>query len=125
MTAHRAPRQASIRPLLLLAGLLVLAGCGDDPITRVAPGFMEADKRLQDMEGDTGGIETTIRELNAAFDASNRDYRVVVLADLVRGTNAEMEDAALKMASLHTGLVVDSADLLAEWSHQSARQAAE
>ena len=63
--------------------------------------------------------------LNAAFDASNRDYRVVVLADLVRGTNAEMEEAALKMVSLHMGLVVDSADLLAEWSRQSARQAAE
>lgn len=53
--------------------------------------------------------------LNAAFDAGNRDYRVVVLRDLVRGTNAEMEDAALKMVSLHTGLVMDSADLLAAW----------
>jgi nicotinamidase-related amidase len=63
--------------------------------------------------------------LNAAFDASNRDYRVVVLADLVRGTNPKMEEAALKMVSLHMGLVVDSADLLAEWLQQSARQAAE
>lgn len=53
--------------------------------------------------------------LNAAFDASNRDYRVVVLRDLVRGTNAEMEEAALKMVSLHTGLVMDAADLLAAW----------
>lgn len=53
--------------------------------------------------------------LNAAFDASNRDYRVVVLRDLVRGTNEEMEDAALKMVSLHMGLVMDSADLLSEW----------
>jgi nicotinamidase-related amidase len=53
--------------------------------------------------------------LNAAFDASNRDYRVVVLRDLVRGTNPEMEEAALKMVSLHMGLVMDSADLLASW----------
>ena len=53
--------------------------------------------------------------LNAAFDASNRDYRVVVLRDLVRGTNEEMEDAALKMVSLHMGLVMDSADLIAAW----------
>ncbi len=53
--------------------------------------------------------------LNAAFDASNRDYRVVVLRDLVRGTNEEMEDAALKMISIHTGLVMGSSDLLAEW----------
>jgi biuret amidohydrolase len=53
--------------------------------------------------------------LNAAFDASNHDYRVVVLRDLVRGTNDEMEAAALKMVSLHLGLVMDSADLLAAW----------
>ncbi len=58
--------------------------------------------------------------LNAAFDASNHDYRVVVLRDLVRGTNPEMEDAALKMVSLHLGLVMDSADLLAEWRRQEA-----
>jgi nicotinamidase-related amidase len=57
--------------------------------------------------------------LNAAFDASNRGYRVLVLSDLVRGTNVEMEDAALKMISLHTGLVMDSADLLATWVSQS------
>lgn len=56
--------------------------------------------------------------LNAAFDASNHDYRVVVLRDLVRGTNEEMEDAALKMISLHMGLVMDSVDLLAEWTSQ-------
>jgi nicotinamidase-related amidase len=53
--------------------------------------------------------------LNAAFDASNLSYRVVVLRDLVRGTNEEMEDAALKMVSLHLGVVTDAADLLAEW----------
>ena len=54
--------------------------------------------------------------LNTAFDASNRGYRVVVLRDVVRGTNPEMEDAALKMVSLHMGLVMDSADLLAAWA---------
>ena len=53
--------------------------------------------------------------LNSAFDASNLGYRVVVLGDLVRGTNPEMEEAALKMVSLHLGLVMDAADLLAEW----------
>jgi len=54
--------------------------------------------------------------LNAAFDASNLSYRVVVLRDLVRGTNEEMEDAALRIVSLHLGVVTDAADLLAEWS---------
>ena len=53
--------------------------------------------------------------LNAAFDASNRNYRVIVVKDLVRGTNEEMEDAALKMISLHLGLVMDSIDLLEGW----------
>jgi len=53
--------------------------------------------------------------LNTAFDASNRNYRVVVARDLVRGTNEEMEEAALKMISLHLGIVVDSADLLQAW----------
>ena len=38
--------------------------------------------------------------LNAAFDASNLGYNLVVLRDLVRGTNQEMEDAALKIVSL-------------------------
>ena len=54
--------------------------------------------------------------LNTAFDAANRTYRVVVLQDLVRGTDQALEDAAFAMISLHLGLVVQSADLLAEWS---------
>jgi nicotinamidase-related amidase len=53
--------------------------------------------------------------LNAAFDAANRTYRVVVPRDLVRGTDAALEDAALAMISLHLGLVVDSGDLLGAW----------
>jgi nicotinamidase-related amidase len=62
----------------------------------------------------TGGF-TDCCVLNAAFDAGNHDYRVVVCRDLVRGTNEELEDASLKIVSLHLGLVVDSAALLAEW----------
>lgn len=53
--------------------------------------------------------------LNAAFEGSNIGYRVTVARDLVRGTNEEMEDAALKMVSLHCGLVADANDLLEEW----------
>ncbi len=56
--------------------------------------------------------------LNAAFDASNRDFRVVVLRDLVRGTNPEMEDAALRIVSLHLGLVTDSDEVLRVWQAQ-------
>jgi nicotinamidase-related amidase len=57
--------------------------------------------------------------LNCAFDASNHSYRVIVAQDLVRGTNAEMEAAALKMVSLHLGLVMDSADILATWRERA------
>jgi hypothetical protein len=44
----------------------------------------------------------------------------VVLRDLVRGTNQEMEDAALKIVSLHLGLVLDSADLLDRWRNEGS-----
>ncbi|QPM90002.1 cysteine hydrolase family protein [Pseudooceanicola algae] len=54
--------------------------------------------------------------LNATFDASNLGYRVCVAADLVRGSFPEMEEAALKMVSLHTGVVMNAADILAVWS---------
>jgi nicotinamidase-related amidase len=57
--------------------------------------------------------------LNAAFDASNRTYRVIVAQDLVRGTDPSLEAAALAMVSLHVGLVVDSVDLLAAWRTHS------
>lgn len=58
--------------------------------------------------------------LNTAFDASNRNYRVTVARDLVRGTNDEMEDAAMKMISLHLGLVMDSDDILNVWQKNAA-----
>jgi len=70
----------------------------------------------------TGGF-TDCCVLNAAFGAANRDYRVVVCRDLVRGFSVEMEDAALRIVSLHLGLVMDSADLLASWQRQLASAA--
>ena len=57
--------------------------------------------------------------LNSAFEASNMNYRVTVARDLVRGTNEEMEDAALKIISLHVGLVMDSEDILAAWAGEA------
>jgi nicotinamidase-related amidase len=64
------------------------------------------------------GCMTDCCVLNTAFDASNFGYRVTVAQDLVRGTNEDMEDAALKTVSLHIGLVVESRDLLDEWQRQ-------
>lgn len=58
--------------------------------------------------------------INAAFDAANRDFRVVVARDLVAGTSDELEDAALKMISIHLGVVIDSEELTKAW--QTAQQ---
>jgi nicotinamidase-related amidase len=70
------------------------------------------------------GVMTDCCVLNTAFDASNLGYNVVVLRDLVRGTNAEMEAAAERIVSLHLGLVMEAADLVAAWQARS-QQAAE
>ena len=70
------------------------------------------------------GVMTDCCVLNTAFDASNLGYNVVVLGDLVRGTNEEMESAALRIVSLHLGLVMDAADLVAAWRDRT-QQAAE
>jgi biuret amidohydrolase len=70
------------------------------------------------------GVMTDCCVLNTAFDASNLGYHVVVLRDLVRGTDQEMEEAALKIVSLHLGLVMDAADLMAAWQERT-QQAAE
>jgi nicotinamidase-related amidase len=104
-------------------------------MTRVAPDDMivETKKRLsafyptdldfllRNLRTETvvldGGF-TDCCVLNAAFDASNRNYRVIVAQDLVRGTDDTLEEAALAMVSLHLGLVVDSSDLLAEWERR-------
>lgn len=61
------------------------------------------------------GIMADCCVLNSAFDASNLGYRVSVPSDLVRGTDAALEDAALSMISLHLGLVLDSSALLNAW----------
>ncbi len=53
--------------------------------------------------------------LNSAFEASNLGYRTVVARDLVAGTNATLEDAALRIIAMHVGLVTDAAEILAVW----------
>lgn len=62
------------------------------------------------------GMMTDCCILSTAFEASNMNYRVITVNDLVAGTNDELEDAALKIMSLNTGLVMDGADLLAAWA---------
>lgn len=82
----------------------------------------DLDFLLRNLHVDTvilnGGF-TDCCVLNAAFDASNRDYKVVVLRDLVRGMNEEMEDYALKIISLYLGAVMDSSALLDAWARNA------
>ena len=75
--------------------------------------FLLRNMRVETLVLNGGFTDCCI--LNAAFDASNHNYRVIVARDLVRGTDEHLEEAALAMMSLHVGLVADSADILAEW----------
>ena len=61
------------------------------------------------------GIFIDACDLATAFHASDLDYRVIALADIVRGSSEEMERAALNVLSSYVGLVLDSGELLAEW----------
>jgi nicotinamidase-related amidase len=76
--------------------------------------FLLRNMRVETIVLDGGFTDCCV--LNTAFDAGNHNYRVIVARDLVRGTDDFLEAAALAMVSLHIGLVVDSADLLAEWA---------
>lgn len=66
------------------------------------------------------GCLTDCCVLNTAFDAANLGYKVTVLRDLVRGTTPALEEAALAIIAMHTGVVADSADLRAEWDASRA-----
>ena len=106
-------------------------------VTRVGPNdlIVETKKRLtafyptdldfllRNMRVETivlnGGF-TDCCILNTAFDAGNYNYRVIVARDLVRGTDDNLENAALAMVSLHIGLVADCADILSEWKRRKA-----
>lgn len=78
--------------------------------------FLLRNQRIETVVFDGGFTDCCV--LNSAFDAANRNYRVVVLRDLVRGTDPQLEAAALSMVSLHLGLVMDSAELLRLWQQR-------
>ena len=63
------------------------------------------------------GCMTDCCVLNTAFDGANEDFRIVVPKDLTRGTE-DLEDPALRMISLHLGLVVESGTLLHYWKEK-------
>ena len=63
------------------------------------------------------GCMTDCCVINTAFDGANRDFRIIVPRDLTRGTEY-LEEPALRMISLHLGLVVNSDELLEDWKNQ-------
>ena len=75
--------------------------------------FLLRNQRITTVVLDGGFADCCV--LNTAFDANNLNYRVIVLRDLVRGTDPQLEASALTMVSLHLGLVMESDDLLAQW----------
>ena len=75
--------------------------------------FLLRNQRITTVVLDGGFTDCCV--LNTAFDANNHNYRVIVLRDLVRGTDPQLEAAALTMVSLHLGLVMASQDLLTQW----------
>lgn len=79
--------------------------------------FLLRNQRIETVVLDGGFTDCCV--LNTAFDANNRNYRVIVLQDLVRGTDEPLEQAALAMVSLHLGLVMTSADLLTVWRQRA------
>lgn len=81
--------------------------------------FLLRNQRITTVVLDGGFTDCCV--LNTAFDANNHNYRVIVLRDLVRGTDPQLEAAALTMVSLHLGLVMESRDLLAQWRDASRR----
>lgn len=61
------------------------------------------------------GLMTDCCVLNTAFEAANLGYRVIVPRDLTRGFDEEIEEAALRIISLHLGLVMDSSGVRQKW----------
>jgi nicotinamidase-related amidase len=78
--------------------------------------FLLRNMRIETLVLNGGFTDCCI--LNTAFDAGNHNYRVIVARDLVRGTDDELEKAALAMVSLHIGLVAESGDILSEWKRR-------
>ena len=75
------------------------------------------------------GIFMDACDLSTAYAAADLDYKVITVADVVRGSTDAMEKAALDIFSSYIGLVLESDELVGEWrarlkTEQTARSAA-
>jgi nicotinamidase-related amidase len=62
------------------------------------------------------GTLTDCCVINTAFDAADRDFRVIVPPDITAGLSAEIEQSALSIIGLHAGLLIDGPDVIREWA---------
>jgi biuret amidohydrolase len=67
------------------------------------------------------GTLTDCCVLNTAFDAANRDFRVIMPRDVAAGLSEETERAAEQVIANHLGLIVDAPALLREWYARAGR----
>jgi nicotinamidase-related amidase len=67
------------------------------------------------------GTLTDCCVLNTAFDAANRDFRVIVPRDVAAGLSEETERAAEQVIANHLGLVVDGPAVIREWFARSGK----
>ncbi|MGH2983876.1 MAG: cysteine hydrolase family protein [Solirubrobacterales bacterium] len=68
------------------------------------------------------GTLTDCCVLNTAFDAANRDFRVIVPRDVAAGLSEHAERAAEQVIANHLGLIVDGPALLREWSARAGKR---
>ena len=92
-----------------------LARMVDDPCRMGGGEYLGAQRGVQNIV--ITGTFTDCCNLSTAFDAANRDYRVILPRDVAgrAGLDERAEDAALLIIVLYLGLVVDAPALLAEW----------
>lgn len=68
------------------------------------------------------GTLTDCCVLNTAYDAANRDFRVILPRDVTRGISEEMEASAHRIIATHLGIVVDGPALLREYTARRGQE---
>jgi nicotinamidase-related amidase len=71
------------------------------------------------------GIFMDACDLSTSYAATDLDYKVLTLSDVVVGSTPEMERSAFDIFATYIGLVVPSTDLIGEWTARIADQTVE
>lgn len=62
------------------------------------------------------GTLTDCCVINTAFDAANRDLRVIVPPDITAGLGEKVEQDALDIMAMHVALIIDGPAVIREWA---------